>query len=316
MCDHPCLEVTVVSDVRQLVPVVDATRMKVLAAGLLAAALHLLPVAFAAPAQAPSSAAPGSAAAATPKVVFDKVSAYGRVLVVEDGHRRMLRFGDADGVDQSVMSLDDPASVPTEYVRYAGLGLLFVPKVERVMMIGLGGASFTGMIDRALPAVRIDVVEIDPVVVEAARRFFGLVEDETYRVHIADGATFVRATSLRYDLIFADAGIADGIPEHHTIDPFFSALRERLRPDGVLVVNLGLDDRSNADITRRIAAAFGADACARVRTPEDANTLVFATRRSEVPKTAQLRARAEAIDRRRLLPYALTPLAGQLGRCL
>ena len=126
----------------------------------------------------------------------------------------------------------------------------------------------------------------------------------------------MRETSLRYDLIFADAGIADGIPEHHTIDPFFSALRERLRPDGVLVVNLGLDDRSNADITRRIATAFGADACARVRTPEDANTLVFATRRSVVPKTAQLRARAEAIDRRRLLPYALTPLAGQLGRCL
>jgi len=290
--------------------------MKTLAARLLAAALHVLPFVQEALAQPLATAANASAAASTPKVVFDQVSAYGRVFVVEDGFRRMLRFGDVDGVDQSIMSLDDPASVPMEYVRYAGLGLLFVPEVESVMMIGLGGGSFTAMIDRALPESRIDAIEIDPVVVEAARRFFGLVEDEKYRVHIADGAAFVRETGMRHDLILADAGVADGIPEHHTIDPFFSALRERLEPEGVLVVNLGLDDRSNAIIARRIQAVFGADACTCVRTPVDANYLVFATRRSSAPQATQLLARAVAIDGRRLLPYALTPLAGQLGRCL
>jgi spermidine synthase len=249
-------------------------------------------------------------------VVFDKASAYGRVLVVEDAHRRMLRFDDVNGVDQSVMSLDDPASVPMEYVRYAALGLLFVPKLESVLMIGLGGGSFTTMVHRALPEARIDAVEIDPVVVEAARRFFGLVESDKYRVHIADGAAFVRETRMRYDLILADAGVADGIPEHHTTDPFFSALRERLTDDGVLVVNLGLDERNNEIIARRIKAVFGADACARARTPVDANELVFATRRSAAPQAAQLQARAVAIDARRLLPYALAPLSVRLDRCV
>ena len=228
----------------------------------------------------------------------------------------MLRFDDVNGVDQSVMSLDDPASVPMEYVRYAGLGLLFVPKPKSVLMIGLGGGSFSGLIHRALPEARIDVVEINPVVVEAAKRFFGLVEDDKYRVHIADGAAFVRDTKLRYDLIFADAGVADGIPEHLTTDRFFSALRERLTPDGVLVVNLGLDERSNAVIARRIKAVFGADACTCVRTPVDANYLVFATLRPAAPQATQLRARRRGIDGRRLLPYALTPLAARLGRCL
>jgi spermidine synthase len=289
--------------------------MKRLATVLLAAVLPALPFVPAALAQPPAPAATASAAAPTPIVIFDKASAYGRVFVVEEGRRRMLRFDDVNGVDQSAMSLDDPASIPMEYVRYAALGLLFVPKLERLMMIGLGGGSFTGLIHRALPAVRIDAIEIDPVVVEAARRYFGLVEDENYRVHIADGAAFVRESKMRYDLILADAGVADGIPEHHTTDPFFSALRERLTPDGVLVVNLGLDERANAIIAQRIKAAFGADACTGVSTPVDANTLVFASRRPPAPQAAQLRARAVAIDGRRLLPYELTPLAAQLGRC-
>lgn len=289
--------------------------MKTLATVLLAAVLALVPFVPSALAQSPASPATAGAAATTPKVIFDKASAYGRVLVVEDGRRRMLRFDDVNGVDQSVMSLDDPASVPMEYVRYAGLGLLFVPKLESLMMIGLGGGSFTGLIHRALPEARIDAIEIDPVVVEAARRFFGLVEDEKYRVHIADGAAFVRDTRMRYDLILADAGVAAGIPEHHTTDPFFSALRERLTPDGVLIVNLGLDDRSNAIIAQRVKAVFGANACTCVSTPVDANYLVFASMRSPAPEATQLRARAVAIDGRRLLPYALAPLAGRLGRC-
>ena len=172
------------------------------------AVLHLLLLAPAALAQSLASPANAGAAASTPKVVFDQVSAYGRVFVVEQGRERMLRFDDVNGVDQSVMSLDDPASVPMEYVRYAGLGLLFGPKLDSVMMIGLGGGSFTTMIHRALPAARIDAVEIDPVVVQAARSFFGFVEDDKYRVHIADGAAFARYTSARYDLILADAGFA------------------------------------------------------------------------------------------------------------
>jgi spermidine synthase len=266
---------------------------------------------------APSAAHPASASASAsrPKVLFDKPSAYGRVIVVEEGRLRILRFDAVDGVDQSAMSLDDPASVPVEYVRYAGLGLLFVPAPRSVLMIGLGGGSFTGLLHRVLPQARIDAVEINPVVVEAAKRFFGLVEDENYRVHLADGAAFVQEAKARYDLILTDGGNGDGIPEPLTTDRYFAALRARLNPDGVLVVNLGLDAGKNADIARRVQAAFRAGAWACANTPEDANLLVFATMSSAVPDATQRRARAAEIDGRRLLPFPLAPLAAQLGQC-
>jgi len=285
------------------------------AAVLAAGVLLVPPVPPSARAQSTPAAPSASAAAATPHVVFDKTSAYGRVLVIDEGRRRVLRFDDVDGVDQSAMSLDDPTSVPMEYVRYAGLGVVFPPRIESVLMIGLGGGSFTGMVHRAFPEARIDALEIDPVVVEAARRFFGVVEDEKYRVVVADGAAFVRDSTMRYDLVLADAGIATGIPEHHTTDPFFSSLRERLTANGVLVVNLGLDARENAAIARRIASAFGADACLCASTPVDANLVVFATLHRPALDVRRLRARAVSLDGRGLLPYALSPLAAELGPC-
>lgn len=281
---------------------------------LLAAILPL--VSPLSPARAQPVVPSANAAADRPKVVFDKPSAYGRVVVVENARQRALRFDDVDGVDQSILSLDDPASVPMEYVRYAGMGLLFVPEPERVLMIGLGGGSFSGLMHRVLPEARVDVVEVNAVVVEAAKSFFGLVEDERYRVHLADGAAFVHDVKARYDIIFADAGVGDGfIPEHLTADRFFSALRERLARNGVLVVNLGLNGPKNALIARRVKAAFDGGVCAGVSTPVDANYLVFATMNPAALDTQRLRAHAVKIDDRRLLPYPLAPLAAQLGRC-
>jgi hypothetical protein len=52
-----------------------------------------------------------------------------------------------------------------------------------------------------------------------------------------------------------------------------------------------------------------------VRTPVDANYLVFATMNPAAPDALQLRARAATLDGRHLLPYPLAPLAAELGRC-
>jgi hypothetical protein len=92
-------------------------------------------------------------------------------------------------------------------------------------------------------------------------------------------------------------------------------LRERLSPERVLVVNLGLDGRANAIIAARIKAAFRGGASVCVRTPVEANELVFATMNPKAPDLIAMRSRAATLDDRRLLPYPLAPLAAQLRRC-
>src|SRR5437764_11564951 len=57
-----------------------------------------------------------------PRVIFDETSRFGRVLVIDEGRRRVMRFGSPSGSEQSAIDLDDPRAVPLEYVRYALLG--------------------------------------------------------------------------------------------------------------------------------------------------------------------------------------------------
>ena len=106
----------------------------------------------------------------------------------------------------------NPRAVPVEYVRYALLGLAHHGRPARVLMVGLGGGTFTTLVHRALPGASVDAVEIDPVVVEAARAWFDLREDARYRVHVADAADWLRRDRGAYDYVLLDAYAGEDIP--------------------------------------------------------------------------------------------------------
>src|SRR4051794_3182914 len=129
-----------------------------------------------------------SCTTAGPRVVFDQRSPFGRVLVIDEGARRVMRFGSPQASDQSAIEPANPRAVPVEYVRHALVGLAYHGDPRRVLMVGLGGGAFSTLVHRALPDATVDVVEIDPVVVAAARAHFGVREDGRYHVHVADAA--------------------------------------------------------------------------------------------------------------------------------
>src|SRR6188472_2775365 len=93
----------------------------------------------------------GRGAGATDGVIFDRTSPYGRVLIIDEGARRVMRFGSRQGSEQSATVPGDPRAVPVEYVRYALLGLAHHGRAARVLMVGLGGGTFTTLVHRALP---------------------------------------------------------------------------------------------------------------------------------------------------------------------
>jgi spermidine synthase len=224
-----------------------------------------------------------------PRVLFDRVSPFARVLVVDDGPQRAMRFGSPAGADQSAIVRDDPRAVPVEYVRHALLGLAYHGHPARVLMVGLGGGTFTTVVHRALPDVAIDAVEIDPVVVEAARAWFGLREDERYRIHVADAATWMAGDGEPYDYILLDAYAGDDIPGPLATESFFRAVRRRLAPGGVVALNLADLPGPGAPAARAFRAVFVPFECRRM--PIDGNVLVFAA------------AEARAIDRASVLRW-------------
>src|SRR3990172_6288904 len=114
------------------------------------------------------------------------------------------------------MYLHDPYSGPFLYVAYAHLGLVFRPEAQRVLVVGLGGGSIPKRFWRDYPAMLIEVAELDPMVVDVAKRFFGVPEDLRLRIVAQDGRLFLRNTRQRYDMIILDAYFAESIPFHLT----------------------------------------------------------------------------------------------------
>ena len=124
-----------------------------------------------------------------------------------------MRFGSPSASEQSAIEPANPRAVPVEYVRYALLGLAHHGRPRRVLMVGLGGGTFSTLVHRALPDATVDAVEIDPVVVAGRARAL-----RPARGRRATGCTSPtpptgwRAIGAAYDFVLLDAYAGEGIP--------------------------------------------------------------------------------------------------------
>jgi spermidine synthase len=125
-----------------------------------------------------------------------------------------------------------------------GLARGYTTKTEDVLCIGLG----VGIVPMkfAREGTRVDVVEINPAVVPVAEQFFDL-EPARLKLTIDDGRHFVNRGAKRYDAIILDAFLGDSSPSHLMSREAFAAMRRRLRPGGVLVMNIFADMKSEND---------------------------------------------------------------------
>jgi len=177
-------------------------------------------------------------ASVEPKVLYEKESPYNTIVVTEDsGGLRTLWF-EKGGARQSVVKVGDPDYVELPYARAMPVGLALVEEPKRVLIVGLGGGTIPSFLHKHYPRMTIDVVDIDPDVVDVARRFFGFREDSMMRAHVADGRRFIEACRHPYDVIFLDAFGSENIPYHLATREFLLAVRRALSPDGVVVGNI------------------------------------------------------------------------------
>jgi spermidine synthase len=169
------------------------------------------------------------------RVVYSQDTQYHRLSVVEDADTRYLRF---DNSLQSAMYLDDPYRTRFAYTDLFHLSVAYNPGARRILFIGLGAGSAEKRMLRDFPEVRLHAVEIDPVVVDVAQRFFGVPEDDPrLEVDVGDGRQFLAGSEGPWDAIVIDAFFADAIPFHLVTHEFLELARSRLAPGGVIVTN-------------------------------------------------------------------------------
>jgi spermidine synthase len=200
-----------------------------------------------------------SATAADEKLILERKSPYNTILVTEEEDGlRVMRFSPG-GARQSIVKPGDPDHLEAPYARAFPVAFAFATKPRGMLVVGLGGGTIPSFLHRRLPDLAIDVVELDPVVVEVAKSHFGFSEDATLRAHVGDGRRFVETSAAgKYDLILLDAFGSEEVPYSLVTREFLRSVRRALAPRGVVVGNVWgrEDNRLYDDIVRTYRAVF------------------------------------------------------------
>ncbi len=203
---------------------------------------------------------------------------------------------------QSAMRIDDPYALALDYTRCMMAFLLFHPRPREALMIGLGGGSLAKFFHRHLRKTAIRVVELDPLVVAAAREHFSLPPDgPRFSVEVGDGVEALAPECCDVLVIdaFQDELHVPELASREFYDGAFLALRE----PGAMVVNFMDDDPRFDQALERLERAFGGAVLA-MKALYDPNVLVFALK-GQPPGIAwdELRARAERLEAQLDLPF-------------
>lgn len=176
-----------------------------------------------------------------PEVLFEQDSAFHHIIVRDVQRTRVLQFGRVDQHTQSAMSLDDPLLGGAEYTDFSHMPVALRGAPARVLFLGVGGGTGPKRFVHDYPSADVDAVDVDPMVLEVARRFFGLHEGTRLHLHAEDGRSFIRRSASKYDLIVIDAftttRYGSTVAPHLTTREFFHECAAHLAPGGIVVFN-------------------------------------------------------------------------------
>ncbi len=162
-----------------------------------------------------------------------KNSNFGLIEVIESPDRH-YRFYLNDYLAQNTYERGTRQSASLFTYGLQGLATIYTRKIETAFCIGVG----VGIVPRQLAegGVKVDAVEINEAIIPIAERFFDF-DPTRMNLVIGDGRQVMHSFTNRYDCVMLDAFLGDSSPSHLMTREAFAAMRDRLHPEGVLVIN-------------------------------------------------------------------------------
>lgn len=203
-------------------------------------------------------------------------SAYGRIVVLDNPSKRYLLV---NGTSQSVMEKDGGES-ESQYIRGLEWPRALRPNAKRALVIGLGAGLLPKALERR--GLIVDTFEIDPAILETARRDFGY--EPRGQALVGDGRALLESGRGPWDVAYLDAFGAEAPPAHLFTTESFARVRDSLSEGGVFAVNIVSavappDDLPWKSVYRTLSAVFPNVRAFVASDPSDglANILLFAS---------------------------------------
>ena len=173
----------------------------------------------------------------SPQTLETVDSSYGQIRVV-------LHFGKpkiiAGGVTQSGEYMADLLD--------RSLVLINKNNPANILILGLGGGSIVGHINRRWPKAQITGVEIDEHMVEMGKKYLDLDASKNLTVVVDDAFQYIGSKQNAFDLVIINLALGLDFPKEAESDSFIEKVRDSLKNGGVVVINRTYSKSHESDI--------------------------------------------------------------------
>ncbi|MCR5255136.1 MAG: fused MFS/spermidine synthase [Acetatifactor sp.] len=185
-------------------------------------------------------------------LTYEGESIYNYLQVYENDERVVLSTNVLFGV-QSVYLKD--RGLTGMYYDYAMAAPFMAGISEKdnfdILILGNGTGTYATQCERYFDNVKVEGVEIDEKITDLAEKYFELSGD--VKVTTYDGRAFLNAIDEKYDVIMVDAYQDITIPFQMSSVEFFTLVKDHLKDDGVMVVNMNMHGEEEGNINEYLS---------------------------------------------------------------
>lgn len=179
-------------------------------------------------------------------LIFETESMYNYIQVFKINGVNQLRLN--EGHAEHSLYKKDEYLFEGYWKYYVILG--FLNQGKNVLNLGLAGGTGGRQYMHFIPYAQIDGIEIDPAIVEVAKRYFNLADIPGLQVFTTDGRLYLTTTSKHYDQVMIDAWKQPYIPFHLTTQEFFQQVKSHLNDRGIVSINIGSTEPNSPVLLR------------------------------------------------------------------
>jgi tetratricopeptide (TPR) repeat protein len=185
-----------------------------------------------------------------PEILYEDESQYSYIAVKRTSETMDKRAFILDKLMHSQIIMDNILDLQYSYEQiFAAVTQMLSQGRNKISILAIGGGGyvFPRYIEKVWPGSRIDVVEIDPRVTEAAIQAFGLDRNTPINTFTMDARNYVDVLLEKkqtggqiplYDFIYEDAINDYSVPYQLTTKEFNDKIAQILTDDGVYMINL------------------------------------------------------------------------------
>ena len=131
------------------------------------------------------------------------------------------------------------------------------PRKDSILILGGGAFTLPQHFAEQYPNAQIDVVEIDPGLVDIAKQYFNYKSPDSVQVIAQDARAYLNTNAKQYDVVLVDVYSELSIPFSLSTAEYASSLRKATKSGGFVAANIiGSNKGVCGDLLHSMHAAY------------------------------------------------------------